>query len=210
MEDSHEETSLRSRLERSEELRELPFQVQIEEKVTPKWKRFEFEFLFLPLPFIAMAMIIRFVYIASTPDLLTPPIALFVGLVIGIVAIAYVMAMDGHTLMEVGTGSLIIIVILGCGWNMPAQMNQTRQINKMKREIKQRELKSKTARESFDSRAVSSSPNDYSLINLLSLSSSPDDTSSLPSPPSAIGTNTSPPSSGFSVVKAISPFWAST
>lgn len=137
MNESQEEMELRSRLKISENLRQLPSQIQVEEKIKPKWKKFDFEFLFVPLPLITFLLIVRFVYIVSIPDLLSPQIALLVGFTLGALAIGYVVVEHGNTLMEVGQGSLVIIVILGLGWTVPARMNQKRQINIMKQEIKQ-------------------------------------------------------------------------
>ena len=90
----------------------------------------------LGLPLIDFALVVRMVYIASVPGLLSPFVAILVGCVIGIVVCIVFIAGQGSTVVEIVVPSLILLFFLLLAYPAVVKIPATRRANLQKRALK--------------------------------------------------------------------------
>lgn len=90
------------------------------------------------LPLFDFLFIVYLVYITTTPDLLSPFVAIVVGCLAATFAIVVFIAAQGSTIIEINIGALILFVLLGIAYPSARDMPKVRRANLQKREIQQK------------------------------------------------------------------------
>ena len=91
--------------------------------------------IYLALPSLDIFLVARMVYIASVPDLMSPFVAVALGLVLGVVACALAIADQGNTVVEINVGAFILLVFLVILYPLAANAPATRAARKAKRAL---------------------------------------------------------------------------
>ena len=94
--------------------------------------------LVMALPALDFFLVMRIVYIASVPDLLSPLLALLVGFFLAIVLCVVFIFGQGNTLVELVVPCLILLFLLLILYPVALRFPATRRANLQKRALQQR------------------------------------------------------------------------